>query len=286
MLRFHALSFCSMLAIGLPVVVQDVVAAQDAASTWENSTEFSYVATAGNASSNTLGLKSTLTGSSASGTFKLDVGGIRASSNFTTRSAVGTSDDFVINEETRTEQSAANYYARSRYDRTLGGWFGFGGAGWERNTFSGVDHRFSLVVGAGKTWVDSDAGLFKTDLGVTYTVQRDVEPDPSKSDEFGGLRATIEGSRDLGETTELASTLVLDENLSDTDNFRFDWIASIAVSLTEGLAFKTSFQMLFDNAPALTSVPLIDPNDGPIGQVQIPSQKLDSFLTLSLVIKL
>ncbi len=186
---FHPLSFCFMIAIGLPL------AAQEAAFSWENATELSYVATSGNASSRTLGLKSTLTGSGDSGTFKLELGGIRASSNFTTRSAVGTSDDFVVNEETRTEQSAANYFARSRYDRALGARFAFGGGGWERNTFSGVNHRFSFVAGVGNTWVDGDTGLFKTDLGVTYTIQRDVVPDSTRSDEFVGLRATIEGSR-------------------------------------------------------------------------------------------
>ncbi len=280
MRRFHALSFCSMLAIGLPV------AAQEAPFSWDNATELSYVATAGNASSRTLGLKSTLTGSGVGGTFKLEVGGIRASSNFTTRSAVGTSDDFVVNEETRTEQSAANYFARSRYDHTLGATFAFGGGGWERNTFSGVNHRFSFVTGVGKTWVEGDTGLFKTDLGVTYTIQRDVVPDPSASNEFVGLRATIEGSHALTSTTDLATTLILDENLNNTDNFRFDWIASIAVVLTEGLAFKTSYQMLFNNDPPLTGVPLLDVNDVPMGQVLSPSQKLDSFLTLSLVIQL
>ncbi len=278
--RFHPLSFCFLFVIGLPAT------AQDAAFSWDNATEFSYVATAGNASSNTLGLKSTLTGTGSGGTFKLEVGGIRASSNFTTRSAVGTSDDFVINEETRTEQSAANYFARSRYDRSLGATFAFGGGGWERNTFSGVDHRFSFVVGMGKTWVEGDTGLFKTDLGVTYTVQKDVEPDPTRSDGFVGLRATIEGSRALTSTTDLSSTLVLDENLNNTANFRLDWIVSIAVVLTEGLAFKTSYQMLFNNDPPLTGVPLLDVNDVPMGQVLVPSQKVDSFLTLSLVVTL
>ena len=195
--RLNILSLPFMVAIGLPV------AAQEAPFSWDNSTEFSYVATAGNASSNTLGLKSTLTGSGSGGTFKLEVGGIRASSNFTTRTAVGTSDDFVINEETRTEQSAANYFARSRYDHTLGGAFAFGGGGWERNTFSGVNNRFSLVSGVGKTWVEGDTGLFKTDLGATYTIQKDVQPDPSESEGFAGLRATIEGSRALTATTDL-----------------------------------------------------------------------------------
>ncbi len=278
--RFHPLSFCFMIAIGLPL------GAQDAPFSWDNATDLSYVATAGNASSRTLGLKSTLTGTGGGGTFKLEVGGIRASSNFTTRNAVGTSDDFAVNEEKRTEQSAANYFARSRYDHTLGAMFAFGGGGWERNTFSGVNHRFSFVTGVGKTWVEGDTGLFKTDLGVTYTIQKDVERDPARSDEFPGLRATIEGSRTLTSTTDLATTLVLDENLNNTDNFRFDGIASIAVVLTEGLAFKTSYQMLFNNDPPLTGVPLLDVNDVPMGQVLVPSEKVDSFLTLSLVVQL
>ena len=82
------------------------------------------------------------------------------------------------------------------------------------------------------------------------------------------------------------SAIPRDENLYDTDNFRFDWVASIAVVLTEGLAFKTSFQMLFDNDPALIGVPLLDLSSLLTGQVQIPSQRVDSFLTMSLVIQL
>jgi putative salt-induced outer membrane protein YdiY len=261
-------------------------AAQDDPLEWDNSTEFSFVSTAGNASSNTLGLKSSLTGSGSGNTFKLEVGGIRASSSFTTRTAVGTSDNFVVNEQTRTEQSAANYFARSRYDRGVGSAFAFGGAGWERNTFSGVSHRFSFVAGMGKTWAEGDTGLFKTDLGATYTIQKDVEPDPATGEGFGGVRATIEGSRALTSTTDLATTLVLDENLRDTNDLRFDWVASIAVALTEGLAFKTSYQILFDNDPALGGIPLLDVNNTPMGEVRVPSQKVDSFLTLSLVIKL
>ncbi len=149
-----------------------------------------------------------------------------------------------------------------------------------------MNHRFSFVAGVGKAWVEGDTGLFKTDLGVTYTIQKDVEPDPTRSDGFAGLRATIEGSRDVTSTTELASTIVLDENLNNTANFRLDWIVSIAVILTEGLAFKTSYQMLFNNDPPLTGIPLLDGNGVPVDQVLVPSQKVDSFLTLSLVVQL
>jgi putative salt-induced outer membrane protein YdiY len=275
------LSLVALLCVTAPVLAQN-----DSTFTWDNATELSFVSTAGNASSNTLGLKSALTGSDNGNTFKLEIGGIRASSNFTTRTALGTPDVFDIVEETRTEQSAANYYARSRYDRDVRAGFIFGGAGWERNTFAGVNHRYSFVAGLGKAWVDSDTGLFKTDLGATYTIQKDVSPAPDASDGFGGARATIEATRSVTTTTDFATTLIVDENLHDTEDLRADWLVSIAVALTEGLAFKTSYQMLFDNAPALIGVPLLDVNDNILGEVSTPSQNVDSFLTLSLVIKL
>ncbi len=276
-----SLSLIAVLCLAAPVLAQDA-----SSFVWDNATEFSFVSTSGNASSNTLGLKSTLTGSGEGSTFKLEIGGIRASSNFTTRTALGTPTNYSVIEETRSERSAANYLARSRYDHELGAGYAFGGAGWERNTFAGVNHRYSFVLGLGKSWVDSDTGLFKTDLGATYTIQKDVSPTPDAGDGFGGARATIEATRSLTSTTDLATTLILDENLRNTDDLRADWVVSIAVGLSEGLQFKTSYQMLYDKDPALIGVPLLDASDNVLGEVPTPSQKVDTFLTLSLVIKL
>lgn len=263
---------------------------QDSSLSWDNTTEFSFVTTSGNASSNTLGLKSALEGSSDVSSVKFEIGGIRAESRFTTRSAVANGGSFDIFEETRTERSAENYFARSRFDRDLGenSFFAFGGAGWERNTFAGYNNRFSFVAGVGDAWVDDEITLFKTDIGGTYTIQKDVEPTPGESDGFGGLRATIELRRAINETTEFHSTLVADENLANTDDLRLDWTSSLSVSLTEGLAFSTSYRLLFDNDPALIRVPILDaPNGTPTGErTTIASKGTDGYLTVSLVIKL
>ena len=260
-------------------------AAQDAF-TWENATELSFVTASGNSTSSTLGVKSSLQGSTETSGFKLEVGGIRASSTFTTRTAVGSPTDFVVTEENRQETSAENYFARSRYDRDVGRWFAFGGTGWERNTFSGIRNRVSFVGGAGRTWVETDDRLFKTDLGLTYTIEKPVEETPGEDDGFGGLRATIEAERALTGTTDLSTTLVADENLADTEDLRVDWVGSLTVALTQGLAFKTSYQLVFDNQPALVGVPLFDGGGTQLGEVRVPSDKVDTFLTLSLVIKL
>lgn len=262
------------------------LAAQTPGFDWENATEFSYVQTAGNSTSNTVGLKSSLVGEADTSAFKVEVGGIRASSSFTDRRAVGSPSAYTLSEVIRTERSAANYFARARYDRDVGVAFAFGGAGWERNSFAGFRHRVSLVGGLGKTWVEGDGGRFKTDLGATYTIQKDIEDDPTRNDGFGGVRATVEAARPVTSTAELATTVVVDERVRRREDVRVDWITSLSVSLTEGLAFKTSYQLLFDNDPALVAVPLFDGGGAQIGTVRTPSDKLDTFLTLSLVIKL
>lgn len=257
---------------------------------WANSTELAFVTASGNASSTTLGLKSTLEGEGPVNAFKLEIGGIRSSSRFTDRTANGTGQaDFQLNETVREEKSAENYFARSRYDRNLGehNFFVFGGAGWERNTFSGFNNRVSLVAGVGDAFINDDRTLFKADIGGTYTIQKDVEPTPGKEDAFGGLRANIEFTRDLTETTDFGTTLIADENLADTEDLRLDWLTSISVTLTQGLALKTSYRVLFDNQPALIGVPLFDLGNNPLDQtVLVPSKKFDNFLTFSLVISL
>ena len=165
--------------------------------------------------------------------------------------------------------------------------FVFGGGGWERNTFAGFNDRYSFVAGIGDAFINDDRTLFKADIGGTYTIQQDVEPTPGKDEGFGGLRSNIEFKRALSETTDFETLLVADENLRDTEDLRFDWKSSLSVSLTDGLAFKTSYRMLFDNQPALISVPLFDAGSNPLDEnVLVPSQKFDNFVTLSLVITL
>jgi putative salt-induced outer membrane protein YdiY len=281
-MRTPLATFVAMLAVS----TTPPLLAQDAAFTWENATEVSFVSTAGNASSTAFGVKGSLTGTGGPNTLKLEVGGIRASSTTTTRSAVGTTGSFTITETENSELTAASYFARSRYDRAFSGAFAFGGAGWERNTFAGMKNRYSVVGGVGRTWVEGESGRFKTDVGATYTIQKDVQPTAGADDAFFGFRATVDATRRLTATADFASILIADQNLETTGDFRADWINSIAVSISEGLALKTSLQLLYDAEPANLGVPLFDTGGSPIGTVTTPGDEIDSVLTLTLVIKL
>jgi len=278
-------AFFSLAALAL--LPAALLAQDDTGFSWENATELSYAQTGGNASSRSFALGGELIGSGGPNTFKLEVGGIRASSAITTRTATGAAPPYTINETSTSELSAASYFARSRYDRAFSGAFLFGGAGWDRNTFSGVENRYSVVVGIGRTWVEGDAGHFKTDVGGTYTVQKDVAPVPGADDAFAGARLSVDAARSLTATTDFTSQLIADQSIEQGADFRADWINSIAVTISEGLALKTSFQILYDHEPAFVSVPLLDGSGTPTGtNVPARGEEVDTVLTLALVIKL
>jgi len=274
------------LLLGAPVEA----AAQDAEPglILENKTELSFVATGGNSSSNTLGLKSSLVGETGPHTIKIEVGGIRAESETTTRTAVGSPDDFDVTETTESELTAESYFAKSRYDRSIDdATFLFSGFGWERNTFAGFDNRYAIVGGVGRTWVDSETSLFKTDVGATYTIQDDVVDDPTVEDAFAGVRLTIEAMRQLTESTELKSDLVVDESVEEASDLRADWTNSVSVSISDELALKSSLQLLFDNDPSPVRVPLQTSGGTPTGSsVLIDGEEIDSVFTVALVITL
>ena len=262
--------------------------AQDAEGfTWQNATEVSYVSTGGNASSTTFGLKGTLEGAGGANEVKFEVGGVRASSDVTSRRAVGTAGDFDVVETVRSETTAESYFARGRYDRSFGAGFGFAGAGWERNTFSGIQNRYQFVTGLGRTFVEGDNGRFKADVGLTYTIQKDVDPTPGADDGFGGYRFSAEAVRAISETSRFQSELVLNNSFANSDDVRVDWLNSLSVAVNSTLALKTSLQLLWDNVPALISVPLETTGGTPTGtEVLTPSEDLDTVLTLTLVITL
>jgi len=275
-----------LVALAVAAVAAAPATAQEAI-TWENSTELSFVSTGGNASASTLGLKATISGTKGPNKLKFEVGGIRSSIDVTTRTATGTPSDFTVTETTVSQVTAENYFARSRYDRKLEDAFLFAGVDWDRNTFAGIKNRYALVAGIGRTLVDGETGHLKADIGGTYTIQKDVDPTPGASEGFGGARMNVDALRHLSASADYASVLVVDENLSDTQDLRADWTNSITVALSQRLALKTSVQLLFDNLPSLRKVPLVDAGGTPTGAtVSTPGDKVDRVLTLTLVIKM
>ncbi|MDZ7779293.1 MAG: DUF481 domain-containing protein [Gemmatimonadota bacterium] len=284
MSRFLSAGTVAFALLSAPVVV----GAQDSEGfTWNTTTEVSYVSTSGNASSRTLGVKGSLEGEHAPHEVQFAVGGVRASSDVTSRRAVGTEDDFTVVETVRSETTAESYHARTRYDREFGRGFGFAGAGWERNTFAGVQNRFQIVGGLGRTFVRSETARFSLDAGLTYTIQKDVDPTPGSDDGFSGWRLSVDAMKSVSETSELSTELVVNNSFKDVEDVRADWLSSLSVSINSALALKSSLQLLWDNVPARVGVPLETPDGEPTGvEVLTPTAELDSVLTVTLVVRI
>ncbi len=275
-----------VLAVGAASIGPAAVSAQDEeAPGWYWHAELTLVLTAGNSESSTVGFAGGVRRLWENTELRVRGGGLRAESGRVSRTAVGTPADFEVVEQSDRGLTAENYFARARLNRSLSQrFFVYGGAGWERNTFAGLDSRVSFVGGAGNGWVDTEATRFLTDYGATYTVQEDVIDDPSTADSFAGLRVSAEFFRRLTGTTGFLSELAVDENLNETEDLRADFTNSIEIRISEVLALRTSLQLLYDNLPSLTTVPLEQPVGTPTGEtVEVPLDELDTRLSIALV---
>jgi len=225
---------------------------------WSDTAELTLVFTGGNAEASTFGLRNELLRKWDGANLSVEVGALRGESSRITRVATGSSPlSFQVSKESVSALTAENYYGRGRYDRNLSaGTFWYAGAGWERNTFAGFEHRYTSGGGVGNTWVDDETSTFRTAYGVSYTVQDDVAQTQGRDDTFAGVQLSYDYRRQVTATTEFTSVLVADENLEDTADFRGDLINAVAVNISSRLALKVSWQVLYDHLPAQIGLPL------------------------------
>lgn len=267
-----------------PPDLQDVSEVQ-----WRNSAEVTYLLNGGNAASSTLGLRNSLRRRSPTGEWRLVLNARRTDATRIERTAVGSSsDDFVVVEERDRERTAERYAAETRYDRTLReNVFAFGGLSWERNELAGLEHRVVAVTGAGVQWEEMDDWQVKVGYGLTYTVRRDVVPDPDRDDSFAGLRLTLDYLHELTEATELEVKWVADANAQELSETRADLAQSVSAALTDRLSLKTTLQFQVQNEPPLEALLLVAPDGTDTGEeVRVPLRRVDHSLSVAVVITL
>jgi hypothetical protein len=251
--------------------------------------ELTTVWVAGNSQSASLGFAGTAGYVWPRSTVKLEGGGVQTESSITTRTAIGSSPDaYVLEEETVKRTTAEAYYARGRYDYAVSkAFFFFGGGDWLRNTFAGIDSRFLVAAGAGNAWAEKERLHFKTDYGITYTFQEDVVENPFTKTNFPGARLSYDLWWKVTGSADFTSVLISDFNLDNTDDVRLDFTNALPIAISSKLALKPSLRLLWRNDPALAAVPLVESDGTPTGlSVLVPYDKLDSFFTIALVLKI
>jgi putative salt-induced outer membrane protein YdiY len=245
--------------------------------------DLSYVLTAGNTDSSSLGFKGDLTRRFEKHSIGVAAGGIRASSSPDNRYAVGTPGDFEL-QIPAAEPTAAAYYGRARYDYKMSDrlFYTLGG-GWERNRFSGIENRWVGDTGLGYIFVNNDRTSFRSAIGVTYTDEEYTVADDTDGS-FVGARIGWDFSQKFGETTTFTHTFIGDQSLEDGAQRRFDAQFGVHVAMSSRLGLKVNWRVLYNNLPPSTEVPLYTPGGVDTGlTVLVPYKKTDQGLSVSLV---
>jgi hypothetical protein len=240
----------------------------------------------------TLGLRNLAEYYWETASLRFDLGGLSTESRSRDdRVAVETGDGGFNVVEADRQKTAENYFANLRYDYSLSDrWYSFAIGGWDRNRFAGFDDRWQGALGVGWIAVDKDRTKLDLDIAGTYTSE---SPILGGTNEFGGVRLAYAYEQHLTENTSFFSTLVLDQNLQNTDDLRADFFNALEISITELIFLRTSFRVLWRNDPLFETLPLFDETGNPVldgngDQVNVPSQldPVDTYFLTSLVLKI
>jgi hypothetical protein len=252
---------------------------------WQDKGELALVLTAGNSETSTFGFRNTLSRIWNDAELHIEVAGLRTETATVTATPVGTSaDDFVLREDSSSALTAENYLARAKYDRTLRPrLYAFGTGGWDRNLFAGVENRYNAAGGIGNIWYDRENLRLRTDYGISITHQI---PTVGSDVTFAGLRSSLDLMRKLSGSTTLTHLTIIEENLDETEDLRFDSLTALAVAMTDHLALQLSLKFLFDNLPSFVEADLISPATGlPLGiLVPVQADELDTLFNVALAV--
>lgn len=256
---------------------------------WKDSAELSIVQTGGNSESLTIGFKNLYEYKWTNALFTFKAGAIRAENTTFTRYVLETTGD-VIEEET-TEKTAENYYLNGKYDRKISkNFFWYGGAGWNRNEFAGIENRYYVSGGVGNIWWDTEKRKFKTDYGVQYTKENPVFEPPNFDDAYAAARLSYNYFQKIFQASSFNQDFEWITNLEETSDFRASLLNSLTTALNSHISLKVGLDLFFDNEPAFEEIPEV--NIDPATMARIPTgntfpyelDELDYLFTTALVI--
>ena len=272
-------------ALSLAAVAAALAAPAGAATVpgWYSTTDFSFGLQRGNSKTLNAGLNTSLTRQWLRTAWKTNGSFVRNDVSEPSRVASGVPGNFTT-DFGPTITKSEKVFVNSDLERRLTERFFWNVAGnFERDEFAGLERRVIGAVGVGYLWQKPDnSGLFRAGLAATYTSQKETNPDPDTEPEFAGARLTLDGEKRFGDRkqNQFASNLIVDQNVQDTDDLRFNWQNSLSVAMNQRLALKVGVQAAFDNQPALVDFDLPGFDD----PVLDFAEKLDVGVTVSLVI--
>jgi putative salt-induced outer membrane protein YdiY len=288
---------------------------------WSNSTDLSFVVTAGNSDTETLGLGNTLRRRWKESRFQLRIDATRANTAddpffqidggivIDPNNRPGPEDFAGVLIEPPVEPDVEQFFFEPRYDASIKNTLTWNaGATWDRNLDAGILSRTVIFAGLGNLLWDREDLRFKVSYGLSFTRRIEEDPDPEKESQFPGIRGNWEYSNDWGKVTTFESNWAAVFSLKDLDDWSSDMTNSISVKMSAHLALKVSLRWLYNNQPALRDVDVIArldfldpdptvPGDDVIvtvdeggfvlelGETSVRREQLDTVFNTSLVVK-
>jgi putative salt-induced outer membrane protein YdiY len=254
---------------------------------WFDAAELSFVSTNGNSNSTTLGLRNETKRIWSDAEFALEVGSVYSQARPSERFGVGTAGEgnFSVEEGPR-ETDTNRLYGKAGYGREINSFLFWSVAGdAERNPPAGIDYRYTVGAGLGNNWVRKERVKFRTTYNVTYTNEDFTN---GTSQDFPGFRLGYNYENKLAPTTLFVSQLIFDDSFDDFSDHRTDWYNGVTVSMTQRIALKVGYRILYRNIPPLEDIKIYDANpyDGQANQVgtaQVEKENWDTNFTTSLV---
>ena len=148
-------------------------------------------------------------------------------------------------DNVKTKESLLGGY---RYRRFFGErWYGLGNIGYQEDQFKGIDHRWTLGVGAGYRFWDDSQGALSTDLGFNYVMEQ-LE---GVKDENPAVRWGLEWNRFFwskkAEAFYNQSVLFI---YSDPDNTVYNGSLGVRFNLTDMLTANLRVDVAHETEPA------------------------------------
>ena len=277
----------AFLAVGLLFAAAAMPAQAATVPGWYSSTDLSFVMTQGNSKTMNFGITADLTRQWLRTAWRNNGSFVRNDVAEPSQTAVGVPGDFAVETGPSVTKSERLFFKSDFERRFTERWFWNAAGNVERDVFAGLDYRAAGAAGLGYLWQKPDnSSLFRAGLAATYTSQEEVINDPDTEDSFFGARLTLDGEKRFGDRlqNQFTSNLIVDENLQDTEDLRFNWQNALAVSMNARMALKFGVGLIYDNQPQLVEVPLFNINGIELGQVPARAEELDISVTASVVI--
>jgi putative salt-induced outer membrane protein len=198
---------------------------------WFGKAELSFLSTSGNTDTTSLGAN-------------LEVNYNPKPWLFTLKGAVlHASSDGVTTAEAYSSSLRASRELTERLDV-------FAGAGWLRNTFSGIDGLYGFDAGAGYKLLTGPAHFLRAQAGVGYAIEKDiilgiVVPSRNYATANAGLGYKWQFTKTAAFTNDFSYLL----DLSDTKNWFITDKAAITAAISTIFALQASWTLLYRNQP-------------------------------------